>query len=334
MVSPTITSNRQDFLWPVRERIQHLIERAHGELRQAVDYLFASEGKLLRPTLVWLCAEAYHDYSPQHRTIVGNLDKDAIVDFAAAAEMIHVASLVHDDVIDEALTRRNAVSLNVRFSNHTAVLAGDFLFASAFELLSKHASKGVISLMTDAIARMCHGEIHQKVALYDPGTTEQGYFDRIEGKTAALIAACCEGGARLAGADDETARRFRRYGHKLGLAFQIVDDILDLDGDPDELGKPTGQDLRQGVITLPVIRLLAHSDYYEVLAPSLISRCVDDHCLTAVKTAARAVGAVDSARKTAAQLIHEALEEIKPYCVTPAGLTLKELGNQVIARTH
>lgn len=313
-------------LQPVRERLRRCLDTADGELREAAGHLLLCEGKLLRPTLVLLAAQA-----------VGHGDHatdESVIDYAAAAEMIHVASLIHDDVIDEANTRRGAPSVNSRFGNHTAVLVGDFLFASAFEILSKYAARGVLTLMTGAIARMCQGEVQQKRDAYSPDVTEEAYMKRIEAKTASLLAACCEGGALLAGAGEEVSARFRMYGTKLGLAFQIADDLLDFEGDARTMGKPAGADLLRGIVTLPLIRVLAQPVWRVQLAPALSRRAVDGEIVALARHAARLSGAIASTYETAKELADAAHKEVRAFAQSAAGAVLHALCLQAVARSY
>ncbi|HEX6983983.1 MAG TPA: polyprenyl synthetase family protein [Planctomycetaceae bacterium] len=256
---------------------------------------------MVRPALVVLAARAIRD---------ADLPWEPIYDVAAAAELIHVASLIHDDVIDRAPTRRSVSSVNGRWGNHTAVLTGDYLFARAFRLLEGHAARGMVSLMTEAIAAMCEGEALQKEQAYDPLVTEEAYIRRIEGKTAALLAACCEAGARLAGADDAAAKALRTFGLKTGIAYQIVDDSLDLVGSGEVIGKPAGSDLRQGILTLPVILLMEDPAWRRRVRALIHEGRLDDHAVEVVRSGAVETGALHRARQVAEATAEEAVEHL------------------------
>lgn len=317
-------------LEPVQRRIEAALGRVSGELRAAAGHLFAAGGKGLRPTLVLLSAEACACDAATRRTP----DWEAVHDVAAAAEMIHVASLIHDDIIDEARARRGRPAVNRRFGNHTAVLAGDFLFAAAFGLLSPHAHSGVVTLFTDAIAQMCQGEMMQKDQAYDPNVTEPQYTARVRGKTAALLAACCESGARLAGADEPACEALRGFGLNLGLAFQIIDDILDFEGDEERMGKPAGTDLLQGNLTLPVIRLLERSHWRQRIAPRITSRQIDQETLDLVKEGIRITGALEAARAAGHMLALQALQHLNALSASEAVRALQRLCHAAVDRAY
>lgn len=321
----------------VHSRIEEVVSRAGKELQAAASHLFGGGGKLLRPSLVLLTAQAVFEAGGRrgdHAATNGAASPawEALYDFAAAAELIHVASLIHDDVIDMAATRRSRPSVNALYDNHTAVLAGDYLFASAFGLLAPHAAKGAITLMTEAIARMCRGEVMQKESLFDPNVSEEAYFERVQGKTAALLAAACEGGARLAGAADELCRALRFFGESLGIAFQIADDILDLESSAEEIGKPACADLRQGIITLPVIRLLQDGEWYERLAPQIRERAIDESLIKLVQEGVKVTGALEWARQVGHSRAHAAAAHLAHLASTQAGVALTALCNDVMAR--
>lgn len=309
----------------VKSRIHDAVQDGEGELKEAATWLLSSKAKLLRPRLVLLAADTV-------RNSVRPSSVDAVLDFAAASEIIHVASLIHDDVIDEAVERRNSTSVNAQFDNHTAVLAGDYLFATAFQLLAKHSPTNAVAIMTRAIRDMCRGEISQKTDRFNPNLTADRYFKRIEGKTSALLAACCEGGVRLAGGDDVQSIHFHRYGKKLGLAFQITDDILDVEGNPDTMGKPIGRDLAQGVITLPIIRLLAHPRWYAQFAPIISSERIDENAIKSIVKAAKTIGAVESVKTTVQRLVIEATVEIEGFVEPGHGLI--KLCRQMVSRNR
>lgn len=204
-------------------------------------YLLQGDGKMLRPRLVYAAA-ALHESNEQ-----------VVLDIAAALEMIHMASLVHDDVIDQADTRRSRASLNHRYGNQVSVLAGDYLFATAFHLINQHDLSEVMADVTATIRTMCSGEIAQMASLYDLDVSEADYYQRIFAKTACLFACSCRSAARAAGVPAQTFQLLNQYGLCLGFAYQIIDDVLDFVADPKMLGKPAASDLVSGNLTLPVI---------------------------------------------------------------------------------
>jgi octaprenyl-diphosphate synthase len=210
------------------------------------DYLRASGGKRVRPALTLLSVYA----------VGGDASRYNAVRMATVMEFLHTATLVHDDVIDNALTRRNRPSINSRFGNQTAVLMGDWLYMSAFETSLQERSLPVLDILTAVTRKMTEGELLQLTLLGRTDVTEEQYLDILQRKTAYLFSACCEIGAILGGATIEQQTALREYGMNLGTAFQLVDDLLDFTATDEALGKPAGVDLLEGKLTLPLIYLL------------------------------------------------------------------------------
>lgn len=236
---------------------QELTSAAHSQVELVTDignHLLRAGGKRLRPALYMLCAKS------AKRELTHTLP------VAVAIELIHMATLVHDDVIDEASTRRGLATANARWGNQMAVLAGDYLFAKAFSLVAHYADNSVLRLLTDAICVICEGEIVQANKLFDSNQTQAEYMARIGKKTAEFIAVSCQLGAKAAELSDEDVISLRNYGYSVGMAFQITDDILDFTGVEAQVGKPVGNDLRQGILTLPVLYALEASPYRDELA--------------------------------------------------------------------
>ncbi|HZH35386.1 MAG TPA: polyprenyl synthetase family protein, partial [Pyrinomonadaceae bacterium] len=178
---------------------------------------------------------------------------------ATVMEFLHTATLVHDDIIDNADTRRNRASVNARFGNQTAVLMGDWLYMSAFETSLKERSLGILDILTRLTRKMTEGELIQLTLLGRTDLSEKEYFDVLQRKTAFLFSACCEIGAMLGGGNAEQQAALRDYGMNLGTAFQLADDLLDFTSEEDVLGKAAGADLLEGKLTLPLILLLQHN---------------------------------------------------------------------------
>jgi octaprenyl-diphosphate synthase len=210
------------------------------------DYLRASGGKRVRPALTILSTYASG----------GDAAQPNVIRLATVMEFLHTATLVHDDIIDNAETRRNRPSINSRFGNQTAVLMGDWLYMSAFEASLAERSLPVLDILTAVTRRMTEGELLQLTMLGRSDVTEEQYFDILMRKTAYLFSACCEIGALLGTSDKETQLALRDYGMNLGAAFQLVDDLLDFTATDDALGKAAGVDLLEGKLTLPLIYLL------------------------------------------------------------------------------
>jgi heptaprenyl diphosphate synthase len=210
-------------------------------------HLIAAGGKRIRPTLT-LCA-GYAAAGAEHP--VG----DAVVTGGVACELVHLGSLHHDDVIDEAQTRRGVPSVNARWSNIVAILSGDFLLARASGLAASLGAD-VAGLLADTIGELCRGQVLELQHLFDVARSEEDYASAIEGKTASLFGTSCRIGGMVSGVDEPTLDALTRFGQHLGLCFQIVDDCLDLTASEEVLGKPAGQDLVEGIYTLPVIYAL------------------------------------------------------------------------------
>ena len=216
-------------------------------------HLVEAGGKRLRPALYFMCA--------QNRVC----DSEKLVTVAVAIELIHMATLVHDDVIDNSAIRRGRPTANSCWGNHSSVLIGDYLFAKAFSLVASKVSNQMLKVLTDVICSMCEGEINQNRSTFNANQVEGDYLGRIAQKTADFIAASCELGGLAANLSSSEVEAFREYGYSLGMAFQITDDILDITASAEQLGKPVGNDLRQGIVTLPVIYALQHSPHRDEL---------------------------------------------------------------------
>ncbi len=213
-------------------------------LKRMLDHALEARGKRLRPALVLLAGH------------LGDYNLNRLVPLGAAIELLHTASLVHDDVVDGAMSRRGRPTANATFDNAITVLLGDYMFANAAEMVTRTGSLAVTRLFALALMKMTSGELDQDAAAFDMGKDVQQYLWRIGGKTAALIANATEGGAVLGQCDERTVEALRTYGYSLGMAFQIVDDILDFTGDEELMGKPVGSDLLEGTVTLPGLLFL------------------------------------------------------------------------------
>ena len=210
------------------------------------DYLRASGGKRVRPALLVLSNYAAG----------GAASEENVVRLATVMEMLHTATLVHDDIIDNADTRRNRESVNARFGNQTAVLMGDWLYMSAFETSLKERSLEILDILTRLTRKMTEGELIQLTTLGKSDISETEYYDILERKTAYLFSACCEIGAILGGAPMDWQIALRNFGMNLGTAFQLADDLLDFTAEEGITGKASGTDLLEGKLTLPLILLL------------------------------------------------------------------------------
>jgi heptaprenyl diphosphate synthase len=228
----------------VEEALRASVRHDDRFLAEVGAHLIAAGGKRIRPTLT-LCAG--------YAAVGGDAPvSDAVVTGGVACELVHLGSLHHDDVIDEAETRRGVPSVNARWSNIVAILSGDFLLARA-SALAASLGADVAALLADTIGELCRGQVLELQHLFDASRSEEDYTSAIEGKTASLFATSCRIGGMVSGVDEPTLDALTRYGQHLGLCFQIVDDCLDLTASDETLGKPAGQDLVEGIYTLPVI---------------------------------------------------------------------------------
>ena len=232
------------------EAVERVLSSTLGSQRPAVakliEHLQHFQGKRLRPALLLLTARACGAIAPAHHTL------------AAVVEIIHTATLVHDDVLDTASVRRHVQTINAGWGNRTSILLGDYLFTHAFHLASSVDARAC-SLIGEATNRVCEGELEQNTERGNVELSEASYLDIIDGKTAELTSCCCRLGAIYADMPAETVECMARYGRWLGVAFQVVDDLLDLVGEEKTTGKSLGTDLEQQKLTLPIIRLLERS---------------------------------------------------------------------------
>lgn len=243
----------QEELRLVEDRMTAIAEVDSPYLAELLSYVVKSRGKRLRPALVLLCGKVY-----DHRS-------EFLVPTAAAVELLHTATLVHDDTVDHASIRRGKTTVNSRWDGNTAILAGDYLFACSADLLCSTGNMRLMQLFADTIRTISGGELRHNLTSLSRGQAREGYFQWVTSKTAALLGASAEAGALLSSAPEEKVLALRDYGLKLGTAFQIVDDVLDFTGQEETVGKPVGQDLLQGAFTLPFILFLESYPHKDAL---------------------------------------------------------------------
>lgn len=237
----------QDELAEVEQILRAELRSEHAYVDELVRYGCLLGGKRLRPALLLLCGKAIGEVTHEH-LILG-----------AVVEMIHTATLVHDDVLDEAETRRHLATVNSRWDNKASVLLGDYLFTHSFYLASTTGSTWACQEIGRATNIVCEGELRQKGCRGDFSLTEQEYLEIIAAKTAELTACSCRLGAHYANGTSQIVEQLTQFGRELGVAFQIIDDVLDLQGDEDATGKSLGTDLQQQKPTLPIIHALQHA---------------------------------------------------------------------------
>jgi octaprenyl-diphosphate synthase len=232
----------------IRER---MASRHAPRIPEVSAHLIEAGGKRLRPMLTLACAR------------MCGYEGEGDVRLAATVEFIHTATLLHDDVVDESGQRRGRPTANLLWDNKSSVLVGDYLFARAFQLMVETDSMRVLDILSNAAATIAEGEVLQLTAARNLATTEDVYLQVVRGKTAALFAAACEVGGVIAGRPDATCEALRVYGDALGISFQIVDDLLDYEGDAGATGKNVGDDFRERKLTLPLIKAVAAADAEE-----------------------------------------------------------------------
>ena len=305
----------------VEDQLQLVLNKADGLIQQTCVSLLQSGGKRIRPLLTLYSGMCFAPLNP------------LMIQAAVAAELIHMASLIHDDVIDESATRRGKPTVNSRYGDHAAILTGDYLFAEAFNILSTHQLLSSMTYLVEAIQAMCHGEVNQADEQFSSFVNTQDYFSRIAKKTGILLAACCQSGAILAGALSEEMSLMREYGINLGYAYQITDDILDISGDTKALGKPVGADLINGNITLPILYLLNNPIYGNWLREIMNTRKVTGLGLQSIKEALICSGCMEQAYATATDCIDKAKSSLDTIPPSPYKSTLLNLADSILHRT-
>lgn len=250
-----------------------------GPMRDLLD----AGGKRIRPALVILAA------------MCGDYDRDHVVSAAVAVEVVHAATLIHDDVIDRAQTRRGRPTVAASLGDEPAIVIGDYYFAKAYEWTARTDVPATVAILAGAVMQICAGEVRQQAIRYRYDTSVEEYMKRIEAKTAALLVACCDIGALLGKLDGERRDALRAYGRSLGLAFQIADDVLDYTSTEHEVGKPIGHDILEGFATLPFMLTSSHLEDGRKLTTDEARHVVDE-----VRASSGTERALDEARRHAA----------------------------------
>jgi octaprenyl-diphosphate synthase len=304
---------------------QLIVEQLHSNVPMVENvghYIVDAGGKRLRPLLVLLSAAA-----------LGHCD-DAHIKFAAIIEFIHTATLLHDDVVDLSSLRRGRPTANAEFGNAPSVLVGDFLYTRAFQLMVQLGDMDILRHMANTTNTIAEGEVLQLTRAGDANTTEAQYLDVISRKTAILFAAGCYGAATLGGEDEQTRQALSEFGLNLGIAFQMIDDVLDYEGDPETMGKNVGDDLTEGKATLPLIHtLLEGSAAEQALVRHAItvktSEKIDD-----VVAAVRRCGSLDYTRAQARHYHDMALARLAQLPASAARTALEQITDLSINRDH
>ncbi len=286
------------------------------------DYITSAGGKRLRPLLVLLAGNAL------------NLRGERLGLLAASVEFLHTATLLHDDVVDKSSLRRGRSTANALWGNAPSVLVGDFLYARCFEMLVELGELPIMQVLSAATRVIAEGEVLQLSKIRDASTSEDTYMEVIRGKTAMLFEASTHSAALLAGAGDVQVAALRRFGDALGVAFQLVDDLLDYRGDAATLGKNVGDDLAEGKPTLPLIYALREGTAEQA---ALVRQAVQQgglEDLAPVLAAVEACGALDYTAAKAREYAAQALEALQALPDSPYRTALIELTEFAVARTH
>jgi geranylgeranyl pyrophosphate synthase len=289
-------------------------------LRRMLDHALEARGKRLRPALVLLAGN------------LGDYNLNKLVPLGTAIELLHTASLVHDDVVDGAQSRRGRPTTNNVFDNALTVLLGDYMFANAAEMVTRTGSLAVTRLFALALMKMTSGELDQDAAAFDVGKDIQNYLWRIGGKTAALIANATEGGAVLGGCSESVVEAMRSYGYSIGMAFQIVDDLLDYIGDEALMGKPVGSDLREGTVTLPGLLLLERYPIDNPIKKFFTARRGREERLQEAIEMVRSTDVVDRSMDIAKDYIRRANEALSILPDSDTVRSLRDIGEYVLNR--
>ena len=304
----------------VDETIARRLESGVPLVGDVARYIISSGGKRLRPVLLLLTCKALGCDSPQRFNL------------AAVVEFIHTATLLHDDVVDESTLRRGRATANEVFGNPASVLVGDFLYSRAFQMMVETGSMRVMQILADATNVIAEGEVLQLMNMHDASLDEAGYLRVIRSKTAKLFEASCRLAAILAGAPAVLEEACAEYGLSLGTAFQVVDDVLDYDGNTAEMGKNLGDDLREGKATLPLILAMQ-------LAPAgdaaKVRRAIEEGStneLPAIIEIVRACGAIERTRDAAADQARRAVDAARALPPNEYTDSLLELAAQLLQR--
>ena len=321
MSTDVILEPLKDQMREVEERLYSDLSPADKRLSDLVFHVSKIKGKRFRPALLLLSGQCSGGLMPQH------------IDLAVVVELIHTATLVHDDIIDEAVVRRHIDTMNTKWGSKISILFGDYLFSRAYTILSALDSQMATIIMSQTINILCEGEMVQLLRCYDAEVTESEYLSIIERKTASLCAASCKLGAISSGANKKQTEALTNYGSKIGMAFQIIDDCLDVMGKEEEMGKPMNLDTQSGKLTLPFIRLVNKlpTDRKESTLELIFQNNSKDS-KAAIADLLEEHEAVDYAYDTARQLVKKAQDELSVIPDSIYKTSLLELGDYVVSR--
>ncbi len=283
----------------VEEYIEEMFNSHMGSMSFARSLYLGEKGKKLRPALFLTGARMHMK------------DLQPVIPIAVSMELIHTATLVHDDVIDNARRRRNRDTINISWGEKMAVLLGDYLFARAFTLLTSYAGMEIIDLMANVVEEISVGEIQQQIEAFNADLSEEEYLEKIKQKTAIFIASCCLAGCLTAEAPTGLKSACYNYGLNLGMAFQIIDDTLDFNGSKKTTGKDSCSDIRNGIITLPLIHTLRYSSRKDDIYSAIKGRGLDESVINFIVDEVRAAGGLDYSVGVAESYIDKAISYLE-----------------------
>lgn len=309
----------------VETRLHHIPLRLDPDLElvvEAIGHLLDAGGKRIRPALTLLTGRLYP------------ADSDKIILMATAVEMLHTATLVHDDVVDGSMLRRGSPTLNANWSPGATILTGDYMFARAADLAAQTGNVRVMQIFARTLMTIVSGELRQLFGEAARRQTREDYFKRIYAKTASMFELATEAAGVLIGAAEDEILALRQYGHNLGIAFQIMDDVLDFIGDASQVGKPVANDLRQGIITLPVIDYLDGQPHDRRVADLLHNGQTSDEQILPIVAEVRASGAIDRAVAEARDYVRLAQQTLLPLPDNEARQSMLAVADYVVARNY
>jgi geranylgeranyl pyrophosphate synthase len=319
LIETTFFTTVQDRLLLVEEKIRSRADGHNPTLAAALNHLLTSGGKRIRVVVTLIAGKMVQ------------ADPDRLITLAAAIEALHTATLVHDDLIDGALIRRGIPTLNAQWSPAATVLTGDFIFAQAAKLAAETNSVPVMRLFSETLATIVNGEITQLFSSKWTANRED-YYHRIYAKTASLFETASAAAGLLAPVSDSDYELLRQYGYEIGMAFQMVDDILDFTGEQATMGKPVASDLRQGLITLPAIYYLEINPEDQLLKEMLKSNFYEEDQIGSILESIRSSGAIEKSLQEAHRAVARGLKALEKFPETSERRALEDLGRYIVER--
>lgn len=311
-----------DDIAKIDDFIRQSLKANQQVLNEAINDLLSAGGKRLRPALVLLSGR------------FGKYNEKELIPLAAAIEILHMATLVHDDVIDESDMRRGRPTARSRWDNATAVFTGDFLFSRAFDLVTRSISQKNMHRLSNAIRAICEGEVDQFQSRYESLFSTVNYLKRISRKTGRLFALSCEGGAEESRCKKASVRFLRKFGHDFGMAFQITDDILDFTGNQKEMGKSLCCDFAEGIYTLPVIYTMQNPQFKDQLVVYTGRRDLTEIEIQKVGKLVGESGGIERSGAMAMRYLDRCRNSLDNLPDIPAKAAMQELTNELMTRRY